>query len=133
MDEDALNEFLKTHFPGASPMPVVEMVGSGRVTVRLPYDPGSLRPGGSISGPTMMALADTVAYMALLHEDAAAVGAVTSHMSVHFLRRALPGDLVGVGYLRRRGARLCIAYVNLFADGSDGAAVADAAVTYSMP
>ena len=86
----------------------------------------------------MMSLADTVAYVALLAEDQEAVGAVTSHLSVHFLRRALRGDLVGVGQLRKRGRRLSVVQVTVFADGNAGddglgLAVADATVTYAMP
>ena len=138
MDVDALNEFLEAAFPGVRSLPVVASVGSGRVTVRQRYNPKTLRPGGAISGPTMMSLADTVAYVALLAEDQEAVGAVTSHLSVHFLRRAQPGDLVGVGQLRKRGRRLSVVQVTVFADGNAGddglgLAVADATVTYAMP
>jgi uncharacterized protein (TIGR00369 family) len=127
-----LNAFLRTHFAGVSPLPVVESAGSDRVTVRLPYDPSSLRPGGSISGPAMMSLADTAAYMALLHRDGSATAAVTSHIGIHFLRKPTPGDLVGVGHIRKWGRRLCVAQVTLFA-GDEGTAVADATVSYMMP
>jgi len=131
VDRDALNQLIKTLFPDVSPLPVIERVDPDEVEVRLPYDAKFLRPGGALSGPAMMMLADTVAYAALLANDGSKVNAVTSHVSIHFLRRAPPGDLVGVGRLRKQGSRLAVVQVTVF--DHEETPVADATVSYAMP
>jgi uncharacterized protein (TIGR00369 family) len=122
-----LNEILKASFPGRQHMPVVAEVHPDGVTVRLPFHPASLRPGNVISGPAMMMLADTAAYMALVAADTSALRAVTSHLDIHFLRKAEPGELVARGVVRKRGRRVSIVQVRVSREEVD---VADAMVSY---
>src|SRR5918998_1095925 len=75
----------------------VERFEPGAVTVRLPWAPALARPGGTISGPAMMALADIVLYGVVLSRIGRVELAVTTDLTIHFLRRPQPGDLLGHG------------------------------------
>src|ERR1700746_2605491 len=85
--------------------------------VRQAFREVSLRPGGTISGPTMMALADFAMYVAVL----AAIGpvplAVTTNLNINFLRKPVPGDLVAEARLLKIGKRLATGEVTIRSDG----------------
>jgi acyl-coenzyme A thioesterase PaaI-like protein len=74
-------------------------------TVRLNYHPDHLRPGGTISGPSMFALCDLALYVAILHEIGRVKLAVTTNVSINFLRRPEPSDLIGGAKLLKLGRR----------------------------
>ncbi len=97
-----------------------------------PYSDVFLRPGGTVAGPIIMALADFAMYVAILSQDAAAVQAVTSSLNINFLRRAAPGDLVAVANLMRFGKRLAVGTVEVSSD-YESALVAHVTCTYSIP
>lgn len=100
--------------------------------VRLSADERHLRPGGTVSGPNMMALADYAAYVAILAQIGRVPLAVTTNLSINFLRKPGPGDLVGDCTLIKLGKRLAVAEVEIGPAGG-GAMVAHAVVTYSIP
>lgn len=134
LDADGVNTLLRRAFPDAAPesFPRVETVGPGRVTVVSPYRAGLLRPGGVISGPTLMSLADTAAYAVVLAHIGDQLMAVTSQLNMSFLRGAQPGDMHAEAEMLRLGRRLAICDVRIWTEAPDRLA-AQANVTYAIP
>ena len=110
----------------------IEEVGPMSATVRLAYHPDHLRPGGTISGPAMFALCDLALYVAILHEIGRVALAVTTNVSINFLRRPEPRDLIGRAKLLKLGKRLAVGEVALYSEG-EADLVAHATGTYSIP
>ncbi len=112
---------------------VIENLADMTATVRLPIDNKFIRPGGSVSGPTMFKLADISAWIAILSEKGPmAVDAVTATMTINFLARPAPADMICHAHLLRLGRRLAMADCRIFSDGNDKM-VAHATCTYAMP
>ncbi len=128
-----LQDFLAREFPEVGGLDIrVERVDERTITVRLPHHPSSLRPGGTISGPTMFTLADVATYLLILAQIGPVALAVTTSVGMNFLRKPPPGDLIAEAELLKLGARLAIGHVRIHAaDSSD--LVADASLTYSIP
>lgn len=134
MTVDELNEFLDGAFPGAPRAYRVEHVGDDGLRMRVPYDPSQLRPGGTLSGPTMMALADAAAWLVTLARIGPVALAVTSGLTISFLAKPQPADLLAQATLLRLGRRQSVSEVRLWSDGTDPSApVAHATVTYAIP
>ena len=134
LDADGVNALLQRAFPGLEQARtvVVTSVEPGRVRMVAPYREGLLRPGGVIAGPTLMALADNVAYALVLAHIGDQLMAVTSHLSISFLRGAQPGDIHADAELLRLGRRLAVCDVRLWTEAPDRLA-AQANVTYALP
>jgi uncharacterized protein (TIGR00369 family) len=132
MDLATLHAFFAGHFPHAGGFRFLDASADG-VAVALDTTPAHLRPGGTVSGPTLMTLADTAMYASLLARlGAAAAGpGVTSSLEMHFLARPDPGTITGKCRLLKVGRRLCVGAVEL--SRADGALVAFATVTYALP
>lgn len=106
--------------------------GDATATLVVPFTESMLRPGGTISGPTMMSLADACMYATVL----AAIGpvklAVTTNFNINFMRKPGNCDLVAKGSVLKLGKRLCVLAVDLMSADSDEL-VAHATGTYSIP
>ena len=109
-----------------------EDIGRDRATVRLPFNDSMLRPGGTVSGPAMMALADATMYAVVLGGIGIVKLAVTTSFNINFLHRPSPADLMAEGRLLKLGKRLAVIEVTLHSDGHDEP-VAHATGTYSIP
>jgi uncharacterized protein (TIGR00369 family) len=110
----------------------IEEIGPMAAAVRLAYHPDHLRPGGTISGPAMFALCDLALYVAILGEIGRVKLAVTTNVSINFLRKPAPADLIGKARLMKLGKRLAVGEVGLFSPGQADL-VAHATGTYSIP
>jgi uncharacterized protein (TIGR00369 family) len=110
----------------------VEEVAQGFARLHLGYDPQMLRPGGTISGPAMFTLADIAMYVAVLASIGPVALAVTTNLSINFLRRPPPGDLVGEAHLLKLGKSLAVGEIYLRAPDSEDV-VAHAVSTYALP
>ncbi|MDA0705003.1 MAG: PaaI family thioesterase [Proteobacteria bacterium] len=110
----------------------VESLTRGRAVVRLPASDRHLRPGGTVSGPAMMALADFTMYAVTLSEVGRVLLAVTTSLNINFLRRPKPGDVVAEGRTLKAGRRLVVLEVDVFSDGVEEP-VAHVTGTYSVP
>lgn len=134
MDAGALNAFLHRAFPEVDPeqMPQVLEVEAGRALLKLPYASRQLRPGGVISGPTMMSLADTAAYAMILARIGEVALSVTTSLNIHFLRGCRPGDLYAEATLLKLGRRIATVDVLMWTQGRERAA-AKATVAYAIP
>lgn len=132
LDADQLNAFLAAAFPqGRLPMTVVRADDDG-VELTQPYDETQLRPGGTISGPTLMTLADTAAYCAVVSRIGPEYLTVTSHLAMDFLRKPPPADLRAEAEVLKLGRRQANVVVRIRSD-EDGALVAHSTVTYALP
>ncbi len=100
--------------------------------MRFSVGPASSRPGGTLSGPSLMALADCAAYLVIIGQIGPVALAVTTSLHIDFLRKPDLVDVVAVGTLLKLGRQLGVAEVAMFSVGSD-AVVAKAQVTYSIP
>lgn len=109
-----------------------EEIGYGTARVRLPASDDHIRPGGTISGPAQMALADFTLYAALLGAIGDVPLAVTTSLNINFLRKPAPGDLTAECRLLKRGKRLAVGDVLIYSQGF-GEPVAHATATYSIP
>ncbi|MFD2678587.1 PaaI family thioesterase [Camelimonas lactis] len=110
----------------------IEDVGYLTATVRSIYDPSQLRPGGTISGPTMMGLADLALYAAIMGSVGPVTLAVTTNLSFNFLRKPAQKDLIAECRLLKLGKRLAVGDVFIRSDGEDDV-VCHATGTYSIP
>lgn len=110
----------------------VEAVAGHGVTCRLPYSERHLRPGGTLSGPAMMTLADAAMYAAVMARLGRIEMAVTQNLNINFLARPAPADLLAHAEILKMGRRTVVLDVKIFAEGSD-MPVAHATGTYSLP
>ncbi len=99
----------------------VEVVeaADGRAVVRLPFRPDLLRPGGTVSGPALMGLADVAMWSALLGVTGGRDESVTSTMTVNFLRPFAPGPVLAEARLLKRGKRMVFGEVLLRAEAGE--------------
>lgn len=133
MDVDALHDFLHEVFPQVSDDFVVDAVGAHSITMRLAVDHRHLRPGGTVSGPSMFALADVAAYLLILAHIGPQALAVTTNCSIDFMRKPAAGvDMICQGRLLKLGRALAVTDVLIFSEGQ-AAPVARANLTYSIP
>lgn len=133
MDREALGAFLAEEFPEVAADFTVEDVGEGRIRIRKHVRAAHLRPGGTVSGPTMFALADVSIYLALLAMIGPEALAVTTNASIDFMRKPAAGvDLIGEGRLLKLGQALAVGDVLIRSEGIE-APVARASVTYAIP
>jgi uncharacterized protein (TIGR00369 family) len=135
LSRDELTRLLSGHFAEflnpASGVTIEEM-SHGSARVRQASTAGMLRPGGTISGPTMMALTDFTMYVALLSAIGWVPLVVTTQLNINFLRRPEPVDLIAEGRLLKLGKRLAVGEVVMRSDGQPEP-IAHATSTYSIP
>jgi uncharacterized protein (TIGR00369 family) len=133
MDAEALTRFLEEEFPQTAGDFVIEDVQEMGIRVRMPAAERHLRPGGTVSGPSMFALADVSVYLSVLAMIGPKALAVTTNCSVDFMRKpAARTDLICVCRLLKLGRVLAVGECLLFSEGTD-APVARASLTYSIP
>jgi uncharacterized protein (TIGR00369 family) len=134
MTAPELQAFLAREFPqiDADSRYVVERADEAGVRLRARYHDSQIRPGGTISGPTMMTLADVSLYVAVLARIGPQALAVTTNLSINFLRKPAPRDLVAECRLLKLGKRLAVGEVTIFSEGEEEA-VAHITGTYSIP
>lgn len=126
-----LAAFLAREFPQTKV--TVEEVAPMSATVRHKIGEDELRPGGTVSGPVMMAVADVALYVAILGEVGLEALAVTTNLNMNFLRKPSPGsDIIGECRLLKLGKRLAVGEVTIYSEGMIEP-VAHAVGTYSIP
>ncbi|WP_299961849.1 PaaI family thioesterase [uncultured Roseobacter sp.] len=133
MDVPALNAFLQGVFEQVADDFIVETVSPYRLTVRLTIGDKHLRPGGTISGPSMFALADVAAYLVTLAHIGPQALAVTTNCAIDFMRKPPAGvDLIGEARLLKLGKQLSVSDVMITSHGMVEP-VARASLTYAIP
>jgi len=133
MSAEELEQFLYSHFPDSAHRAFkVERVEDMFASVRLTFDKRHLRPGGTISGPSLMMLTDTTMYIALLGMIGPIALAVTTNLNINFLRKPAQADVIAECKLLKLGKRLAVGEVTMYSEG-DPEPVAHATVTYSIP
>ena len=131
VSKEKMAEFLSHEFPQTKC--VVEEVGNQSATVRHSIGVDELRPGGTVSGPVLMALGDVALYVAILGEIGLVTLAVTTSLSINFLRKpASDKDIIGKCKLMKVGRSLVVGEVAIYSDG-DSKPVAHVVGTYSIP
>jgi uncharacterized protein (TIGR00369 family) len=130
IEELLTREFPQAMRPGGGL--TIEHVEYGIARVRKAFNPNSLRPGGTISGPTMMGLADFALYVAIFATIGPQTLAVTTNLNINFLRKPEQTDLIAEARLMKVGKRLVIGEVTIHADGNHEP-VAHVTATYSVP
>ena len=127
------NQILETEMAWASDLGMrLESIEAGAAVMRLPYHQNSTRPGGTISGPHMMMLADACMYAVVLGMIGQVKLAVTTNFNINFLRKPAATDLIAEGKIIKMGKRLAIMEVSIHAESIDKL-VAHATGTYSIP
>lgn len=131
MTVDEINQFLHKEFP--QHIGVVTDMGKNSAVMRLDVDNAHLRPGGTVSGPTMMALADIGLYVAILGQIGPVALAVTTNLNINFLRKPEPAKaIIAEASLLKLGKRLAVGEISLYSEGDDEP-VAHVTATYSIP
>jgi uncharacterized protein (TIGR00369 family) len=129
--KEELTTFLRKEFPQSKA--IILNVGEMSATIKYPVGIDQLRPGRKVSGPILMTLADVAFYLAVLDEIGIVPLAVTTNLSINFLRK--PGadkDIIGVCKLLKLGKTLAVGEVSIYSKSSDDL-VAHAVGTYAIP
>jgi uncharacterized protein (TIGR00369 family) len=133
MDKEALTTFMRQAFEQVADDFAIDHVGDGEITVRLITADKHLRPGGTISGPSMFALADVAAYLVTLSMIGPRALAVTTNCSIDFMRKPVANvHLIAKARLLKLGKQLSVSDVLIYSEGSDKP-VARAGLTYALP
>ncbi|WP_072631998.1 PaaI family thioesterase [Planktotalea frisia] len=133
MDVEALNALMRSEFSQVANDFIVQSVAPMEAVVRMPVAEEHLRPGGTISGPTMFALADVSMYLVVLAMIGPVTLAVTTNCSIDFMRKPTAGvDLIASARIHKLGRSLAVGDVLIHSEGMD-APVARASLTYAIP
>ncbi|WP_375262281.1 PaaI family thioesterase [Palleronia sp.] len=133
MDIPALRAFLIEAFPQVAQDFTVERVDDAGIRVRMNVGERHLRPGGTVSGPSIFALADVGVYLLILSRLGPVALAVTTNCSIDFMRKpAAATDLVAEARLLKLGRVLAVGDVLIHSEGTE-VPVARASLTYSIP
>ena len=129
--KDELINFFRHDFPQADF--IIEELGDKSASIRKHITHDHLRPGGTVSGPVLMEMADAALYVAILNEIGLVALAVTTNLNINFLRKpAADRDIIARCKLIKVGKSLVIGEVGLYSDGGDEP-VAHAVGTYAIP
>ncbi len=126
-----LNDFLEQAFGGDRPYEVVALA-PGSAWLSLPVEHIQLRPGGTVSGPTLMMLADAAAYAVILAHIGPVALAVTSSLTINFLRKPEPRGIEAEASVLKLGRTLAVVEVRLRSEGAPHL-LATAVATYAIP
>ncbi len=133
MSRDELERFLHEHFPQVGRDFTVIEVAPREIAVRMKVDHRNLRPGNTVSGPSMFALADVTMYLAVLALIGPEALAVTTSCAIDFMRKPAAGrDLIARGRVLKLGRALAVGDVLVYSNGAEEP-VARAGITYSIP
>lgn len=135
MSPEEINLFLDTEFPqihANGRVFLVDSVDEGEIALRFTPGNAHLRPGGTVSGPSMFTLADLAAYVAIIAHLGPVALAVTTNLNINFLRKPSLGEMYGICRILKMGKRLCVVNVDILS-GVDRDLVAQATSTYSLP
>ena len=135
LDAQELERRLSAEFPetfNTTSGLAIEQVWHGGCRVRLGFTANTLRPGGTISGPTMMMLADVTMYVAVLSAIGWEPLAVTTNLNINFLRKPAAGALIAEAKLIKLGKQLAVGDVAIRSEGQEEM-VAHATSTYAIP
>lgn len=130
-----VKSFLEREFPQISQGEMAmqaEAVGRMTCRMRMPFHERYLRPGGTVSGPSMFALADVALYVAILAQIGPVALTVTTSLNINFLKKPGHRDMIADCRLLKLGRRLAVGEVSLYSDGGADM-VAHATGTYSIP
>lgn len=109
-----------------------DRIGEGEASLRLPFNSKTVRPGGTISGPAMMALCDVCMYAVIMSAIGREDMAVTTNFNINFMQLPAPRDLIAEGRIMKLGKRLAVMEVTVHSDGHDDP-VAHTTATFSLP
>ncbi len=133
MDAGALTAFLRRDFGQVVEEFAVERADASGVTLRLKVAERHLRPGGTVSGPSIFGLVDVAMYLAILSRIGPVALTVTTSCAIDFMRKPAAGrDLLGEARVLKLGRSLAVGDVMVFSDGMPEP-VARASLTYSIP
>jgi uncharacterized protein (TIGR00369 family) len=129
-----LNEFLRREFPSTARQGFrCEALADGEALIRWPLDESELRPGGYIPGPTQFAISDLALWFGVFTKIGVEPMAVTSDMTITFLRPAVGGDLLARSRIVRVGSARIYGQVDVWVDGAPDRLTAHAIGHYSNP
>jgi uncharacterized protein (TIGR00369 family) len=133
MLRDELSVFMAEVFPQVHEDFEIEAVAPFEITIRMKVETRHLRPGGTVSGPSMFALADVSMYLGILAMIGPEALAVTTNGSIDFMRKPEAGrDLIAVARINKLGRVLAVGQVLIYSEGNDSP-VAQSSMTYSIP
>ncbi|MBK9036416.1 MAG: PaaI family thioesterase [Myxococcales bacterium] len=132
MTADEIYALLAATFPQAKGFCEITAIRDDELDCVVRYREAFLRPGGTLSGPTLMTLADTAMYFLVLAMSGPQPLAVTSSLTINFLRKPPPADLHATARMLKLGKRLAVGEVHL-RGGDPAVVVAQASVTYALP
>jgi uncharacterized protein (TIGR00369 family) len=133
MDADELMAFLRRDFGQVAEEFAVERADADGVTLRLTVAERHLRPGGTVSGPSIFGLVDVAMYLAILSRIGPVALTVTTSCAIDFMRKPAAGrDLLGEARVLKLGRSLAVGDVMVFSEGM-AEPVARASLTYSIP
>ncbi len=133
MNRAEIDAFLKAEFPQVGDDFEIVEITPPFITVALNATTQHLRPGGTVSGPSMFGLADVTAYLLILAALGPVALAVTTNCSIDFMRKPAPGRVLCRMELLKLGRSLAVCEGRLYSEGREDAPVARAALTYSIP
>ena len=132
MTADEIQDFTKKFFPQAR-MPIeIEELRDGFLRMRVAVTDRYIRPGGTVSGPALMTIADTAMYYLVLGMIGPVALALTTNLNINFLRAPKLADVIAEAEMLKLGKRLAVGQVTMYSVGTDDP-VAHATVTYSIP
>ncbi|MEO8560218.1 MAG: PaaI family thioesterase, partial [Rhodospirillales bacterium] len=121
------------HFAQSDPLHLqMERLDDMTLRARMPIKDQHLRPGGTVSGPTLMFFCDAGFYLLVLSQIGPVPMAVTTNLNINFMRRPAPVDVIGEFRILKLGQRLAVGDAVLFSDG-DKEAIAHCQLTYAIP
>lgn len=133
MTKDEILALFDEQFPQINGEFTIEELGESTIAMRMNIDERHLRPGGTISGPSMFSLADCTVYALVLAMIGPEALSVTTNCSLDFMRKpAANTDLIAKGTMLKLGRTLAVGDVLIYSEGMDKP-VARATMTYSIP
>ncbi|QSP93313.1 PaaI family thioesterase [Marinobacter salinisoli] len=130
---EELQAFLDEQFPQGAAFGTLQKLGDGWAEMKLEVDEEHLRPGGTVSGPAMMGLADVTLYAALLSQIGLVPLAVTTNLNINFLRKPVAHKPIWAkATMLKVGRTMAVGEVFVYSEGAE-APVAHSTMTYSIP
>lgn len=111
----------------------IDYLDANKAVARVPFHGKLVRPGGTLSGPTIMALADAAMYAVVLGRLGRVEMAVTANLNINFLAKPKPVDLLAQASILRLSRRQAVCEVALYSQGNEEELVAHVTGTYALP